>query len=341
MPIDSSELKFYKPKVVTDDGTNGGRISANEIITNTLQNTFANAFSAERAAGSEKHRKIGCKVVNGDSLTLSAAFVRLFDQTPADDTVFYHIGTHRDTQADIVGTEEKFGVARLAVDVAAGATALSVDVQMLREATGVDALFAAGKNIVITDKLTYNATAGNIEERVIDVISSVVGNRVTFTVTEALTNAYTVVGVTKVESLPAKTDVLCSHDNWDKTSIGTTTVDEVTAGNIVLNNPGTVEQTVACTMTGATTFTMVSDDPDVTLGSGDIGTDFAPVNPATSQPYLTVKAGTIAGSPVSGDSFSFQTHPAIVNVWETRVLPVDCGPLTGNKVTLVFGGESA
>ena len=70
MTILDSELDFYKAETNDDTTSNGGRMSAIEIISGVLQNVWPHAFKAERDAGSTKFRKLFCKVSNDDDDTL-------------------------------------------------------------------------------------------------------------------------------------------------------------------------------------------------------------------------------------------------------------------------------
>lgn len=189
-PILASEILFYKPRTVTNDGTNGGRISNNLILNNTEQNTFPHAFSAEREIGSTVYRKIATMVSNALNKTLYQNLFRFFEPTAGDDYCCFFEGTESDTQADIVGTERKFGVLTLKTAVAAGAQTLVLEAQDVSHVSGNDVIIAAGDPVFITDKLTYDAVSGNIEQKAVGTIGSIVGTTVTITLDATLTNGY-------------------------------------------------------------------------------------------------------------------------------------------------------
>ncbi len=345
-PIQNSEMIYYKPRLVTDDGTNGGRISANEIVTNTLQNTFGHAFSAERVTGSTSHRKVFLRVDNTNNKTLFQTLLRFFEPTEGDDYCCFFEATATDTQADIAGTERKFGVGTLNTGVTAGGTTLIVDVQDASHASGNDLIAVDGDTVIITDKLTYDASSGNIEQKEISGTVTVSGTELTVTLDTALANDYAAwdsVARTGGRIMFCKDfgDVAASYDNWAEVSAGTGTYDEGSYPPI-LDNLGTIEMEVTLTFTDTTNFTATSDDPDVTLTSGVIGSDYSPQNPDESRAYFTLE--TAGWSDVdwdTGDTIVFQIHGAYVSVWEKRVIPANCDPLTGNKLILVAGGESA
>ena len=339
MTILSSELKFYKPRTVTDTDANGGRMSFNEIVSNTLQNTFPHAFSSERLAGSTKYRKLFLQVANDADETLYQALFRFFAPTAGDDYCCFWAGTPTDTQADIAGTERKYGVGTLNTAVSAGGSTLIVDVQNAAHATGNDAIFAGGDTILITDKASWDAGTGNIEEHTIDGTPSVSGTEVTITLTGQLANDYAAGTGTTVMSGLDSGDIATSFDNWDETGMAAGSYDEGSYPP-VLDNLGTVDLEVTLTFTDATNFTATCDDPDITLGSGTTGSDFAPLNPWNAKPLFTLESGGWSGSEAAADELVFQVHGAYVGLWEKRVIPASCGPLTGNKLTLVSGGES-
>lgn len=343
MTILKAELKFYKPRLVTDDATNGGRISVNEIINNTAQNTFGHAFSAERGTGSTKYRKIFMRVDNDADETLFASLFRFFMPTEGDDYCCFFAGDEDDTQNDIIGTERKYGVGTLNTAVSAGGSTIIMDVQNAAHAAGNDIIIANGDKIFITDKDTYDASTGNVEQHTVSSFS-VSGTEITIVLTGTLANGYAVWNSTTRTGGKIMT---CKDFGEIKTVPGTVVVTS-SAGTYnggscppVLDNLGTLSMTVTHTFTDATNFTATCDDPDVTLGSGVIGTDYAPQNPDFSRPYYTFEAAGHGGTFAAGDTIVFPVTGAYVSVWEKRVIPASCGSLTGNKLTLVVGGESA
>jgi len=338
MTIVSAELYAQKSKVVANDATNGGRMSENRIVTNVDENVFPVIFSQQLLDGIDYDRKLFWWVRNDDDLSLQYAFQRLYDILSTEAYAYFWLGTARDTMADYAtNTETKYGVGRLKTDIAASATVLTVTVPHADLASGTHAIYAAGTLVAITDKETYLSGTGNVELREIDSIDSVSGMDVTMTLTVALANAYTEAAPTKIQSYPAKATIGTSVDNVVKTGIGTTTFDE---NAVTLDNIGTREQTITFEMLDATNFTATSDDPDITLAAGVISSDYAPNHPTEAKPYFTIPAGTIAGSPVVGDTFSFQTHAATVAIWEHLEVPAATSAgLT--SLTMVNSGESA
>lgn len=343
-PIQNSELKFYKARTVT-----GGRISGNEIITNTLENTFGHVFSAERATGLTSHVFLYMLVSNANKKSLMASLFRFFEPTVGEDYCCFFDATDVDTEADIVGTERKFSVGTLNTAVSAGGATLLVDLQDLSHATGDDKVLAVDDDVLITDKATFDAASGNIEQKAIGSITSIVGTLATVVLKTTLTNGYaawdpdTRTGA-KVMFCKNFGDIKTSFDSVAKTFSTDGTFDEG-SNPPLLDNQGTMDMEVTHSFTDDLgNFTATSDDPDLSdLGSGSTGADFSPENSILpgGHPLYTVEAAAWGGSPKTGDTVVFNIKGSYVKVCEKRVIPENCGPLSGNKLTLVVGGESA
>ncbi len=348
-PIQNNELLFYKPRLVTDDNTNGGRISGNEIITNTLQNTFGHAFSADREAGLTSYRWVYMLVSNANKKSLMASLFRFFEPTAGDDFCCFFDGDGIDTQADIVGTERKFSVGTLNTAVTAGGSTLLVDLQDISHASGNDKVLDVGDDVMISSKATFDAVSGTIEQKAIGSITSIVDTLATVVLSTALANDYAAwdndlrTG-TKIMFCKNFGDITTSFDSWVETFSTDGAYDEATYQPI-LDNQGTMDMEITHSFTDdAGNFTATSDDPDLSdLGSGSTGVDFSPINTILpgGHPLYTLEAAGWSGSPKTGDTLVFKIKGSYVKVIEKRVIPPLCGPLTGNKLTLVVGGESA
>jgi len=337
MTILSSELKAYQPQTISDASANGGRISTNAITSGALQNVFPHVFRAERISGSTKRRKLFFRCTNDNDETLYAPSIHLHAPTVGDDRVFFHVGTQRDTQADITGSERKYGSGVLKTTVTAGGSTLVVYV----EDASLTGIFADGDTIRITDMATPTSSTGNEEELTISGAPTVSGNEVTITVAETLTNGYTggtlAAPVTYVSSAYRPSDLACSVDNWAETS-SSGTYDETTYP-VIGDNIGTMEETWTLTFTDATNFTVVGDTIG-SVGSGTTGSDFSPNNSAVSKPYFTLEAAGWGGTWAANDTVVFQTHPPAIAIWETRVVPAAAASMAGNGITAVIEGET-
>ena len=147
MTILAAELKAYYPTTISDASGNGGRISFNPVTSSALQNVFPHVFRAERLAGSTKHRKLFFRSANDADETLYAPSLRLHAPTPGEDYVYFRVGTQRNTQGDLTGSERKYGVGTLKTTVTAGGSTLVVTV----ENAALTGIFQNGDKIRITD----------------------------------------------------------------------------------------------------------------------------------------------------------------------------------------------
>jgi hypothetical protein len=333
MSILSSEIKLYKSQTVSDTSANGGRRSTSEIVSNTLGNCFDHVLPDERTAGSQKQRKCFYKIANDDDLTLYSAKLFLDAPTAGDDWVTMFAGEPRDTMADH-GSDRLYGVAFLAADVSAGASVVVVEVE---DASIAGEIFADGDGVVITDKLTPGATAGNRELHTISGVPVVVDTQVTITLAGVLANDYAVAGNARVASVIDTGDVACTVDNWVETGDGT--YDETTYP-VVSDNLGTIEQSWTMEFLDATTFTCVGDVIG-SVGSGSTGTNFAPVNPVNAKPYFTLDANGHGGTHSAGDTIEFDTHGAEVPFYLDRTVPAGASTVSGNRITPVLLGATA
>ena len=333
MTILDSELRAYYPATISDAAGNGGRISFNQITSGALQNVFPHVFRAERISGSTKRRKVFFRNVNDADETLYSPSIRLHAPTPGDDYVYFHVGTQRDTQADITGSERKYGVGLLKTLAASGSSTLVVTV----EAAAIAGIFQNGDSLRVTNKATPTSSTGTEEEVTVSGAPAVVGDEVTLTLAAALTNTWAVGASVQSVYSPAG-DLTGSVDNWVETS-SAGVFDEV-AHPVTCDHIGTAEQTWTLTFTDATHFTVVGDTIG-SVGSGTTGADFAPTNPDVAKPYFTLPSAGWGGTWAAGQTIVFQTHPPAIAIWQTRVVPAAAASMAGNGITAVFEGETA
>lgn len=344
MTILDSELLMLLSETINDDVTNGGRMDNSASVTSgVLNNVWPSVFRAERLAGSTKYRKTFLKVANDDDDTLYNPQLYLDRQTPGDDWVVLFNATQTDTQNDITGSENCYGCAALHTNVLAGAGSIVVTVEDASLATGgADEIFRDGDTIRITNKDTPDSGTGTEEIHTISGTPSVVGNDVTITITGTLANAYNTddnTYGTRVMSVIEPSDIVANYDNVTVTTAGDGGIDE--AGNPpLMDNIGTIEQTITITFTGATSFTAASDVAGVTLAGGSTGSPYAPSNPDVSKPYFTLPTALWTGTWASGDTLVFSTHPASHGIWQKRVIPAGASSLSSNRAIVVFSGEA-
>lgn len=332
MTIIANELQAFKSLVVTNDNSNGGRMSANQIQSGVPANVFPHVFSTERQAGSILRRKVFFKVANDNDEILSNTGICLDGPTQGEDWVHFHVGSQRDTEGDIIGSERKYGAALTTAEAVAGASTLVVAV----ENASLTGIYVDGDTIRVTNKATPDSGTGAEEEHTISGAPSAAGLEVTIIIAGQLANTYT--AGAKVSSKYIPGDLHCTTDNWVETTASGTYNES--SYPPVCDNIGTVEQTWTLTFTDATNFSVVGDSLG-NIGSGNISTDFEPQNPDWSKPYFKLEFVGFGGTWAPGDTIVLQTHPAAVPIWETREVPPGAASMASNSVTAIFSGESA
>ena len=334
MSIVAAELKWYKSEVVTNTNTNGGVMSNNEIIDGVKNNIFPDVSQAERLAGIVRYRKIFAKLTNAaDEVLINPGF-HIRDFTPAQDRVEIFLGTHTDVQGDITGSERHYGAGALTADISAGSTSFAMTLedpsQNIFEPTG---------NTVWIGNDTNSEYHTNVS-------ASVSGDQVTLTLDTGaqLANNYTVAENTVVSSViyGTLTELKPVIDPVVVNSAGSGDYDdsEATGYPVEGSNIGSVEDTFTLTFTSATAFDCVGAVSG-NVGSGNISSDFAPVNTAFSVPFFTLRAAGFSGTFAAGDTIDIPTHPASQGIWCEQTVPAGTNSFSGDNFKLRFGGESA
>lgn len=340
MPIVTNDLKFKYPKTVSDGDGNGGRVSQNNIISGAIQNVFPHVFEADRLAGLITWRKV-FPFQTSDGLELYYAKFRLFEPTAGDDHILFGVGTQRDTQLSKAITRY-FGTGWLYADVSSGGQTIEIVVSDAEMKSGTYAFVAVDDKIVITDKTTYDAAGGNIQELTVDTVTPhATENRVTITTVEQLAYSFTVAAKTKISSVYEHGSVIAGYDTFVVTTVGDGDYDDSaeTGYPIETPNDGSREIDVTLTWTDATHAT-VTDDESTNWGTWDTTAgDFSALD-GTTLVFKIFQAG-LSGTWASGDTITFTLHPAAAPIWERRKVPENCGSLANNKTTLVYSGQSA
>lgn len=333
MSIERSDIKYYKSLVYGDTTGNGGRRSNTQILSGSSNQLFPVITSAERAAGSEKFRKIFAQIESVQSLPLIDAKVYIENPTPAQDMVFFFPGTKTDTQASITGTERVYGCGYLSSNASSGASTIVVQV----ESSTVD-IFKDGDLIRISNKSNIDdSAAGTTEEyHVINGNPTKLDNIVTISLTAPLNNAYTSAS-TRVSSVyQAGTLEVSTSDLLVSSAAGSFN----SASNpIQVSSKATIDQTWTVTFTSATQVT-ISGDSIGSLGSFSATADIAPTNPTYSSAYFRIPVAGLTGTFAANDTIVFKTHSQSVPLWFKRIVPAGTQSFTGNKFVIVVEGES-
>lgn len=120
---------------------------------------------------------------------------------------------------------------------------------------------------------------------------------------------------------------------WSDSVIGTP-VGALYVGDIGLEADGAETDRFAVVFSTATQYVLHSERWGV-IGSGNIGTDYTPLNPATGAPLLTLYAANWVTAGISlGNVFRFNTVGAYRPLWVLRC--VDPGSSSGNSAAMLI-----
>lgn len=334
MSISSNEIVVRRSANVSATAANGGRMIASNtpLISGVKNNIWPDVNESERTNGSTTYRKVFLHIANDDDLTLVQARAFIETPTPGDDSVTMFVGTFTDTQANITGTERRYGCGYLNTNAGIGANTL----QVLTEGASLG-IFQAGDKIRVSDKATVSSAIGN--EQVLTIATggvSYAGNIATLTTVETLNFAFSSAS-TRVASMLNAGDVAGTVASFSKTSASGTT--DTVNNPIKVDSIAGIEQNWTITFSSSTAFSC-SGDTVGAVGSGNVSSAFQPTNSNFAKPYFVIPAAFWGGSFQAGDVVSFTTHPCAIPVWLRRAIPAGANSLTGNRVIFGVDGES-
>jgi hypothetical protein len=322
MSITASEILFYKAANNNDvAASNGGRISATQITTGSLNNLFPNISNAERVAGKTRYRKMFLRNKNTGDLSMYSGEVWIGTRSLADDYFQLKAGTDTDVQTAAEGYTNWAGTGLLAGAAGSGESSIEVDFDA---ASGV----WDGVRVHITDGVNSLDTS---------VVGDPlwIGNAATFTISGELGYNFSAM-TTIVSAMVDLGTVQKSTSGWVETS-SAGTYDEATYP-VVTYNMGTVTDSWTLTFGDANNFSVVGANTG-SVGSGDISTDCQPAN--GSSYYFKVDKDGWGGSWALGDTVTFNTVHAGKAIWVKEVVPAGVGSYSNNEVSLGWRGESA
>jgi hypothetical protein len=145
--------------------------------------------------------------------------------------------------------------------------------------------------------------------------------------------------------LKARVSFLFDQATWNGTSWLDVTSGAVATGTyndvispIVVTNKGAVPERWALQFTNSSTFNIIGEHVGV-IGTGNINTECAPINPATGVPYFTVPVVGWGTGWTVGNVLRLNTVGAMFPVWCVRT--IQQGPNTGTEhsFTLLSRGD--
>lgn len=154
MTISESDIKFRKPTIITDTGTNGGIKGAVQVLNGVRHALFPRVTKAQRDAGTNRWRKQFLCNENGDDETAFGVLVWLETQSNGGGRFYLGEGTQDDTQGDLSTYEPlKIGCGRLNSGLTAG---VSTTIALLMESD--DYIFPNGDYLHLADKIHTGQT---------------------------------------------------------------------------------------------------------------------------------------------------------------------------------------
>lgn len=335
-PPVETDLKFFHAEERSDQSSNGGLLSTTSIATTGINNVWPHVLRAERESGSTLLRKIFLKVhQDGDGSLASALFV-IDGPTLAEDRVRMSAATPTDNQGDRGVPSRYYIAAGIKNAITAGESTITITVQHSDDTAGIQNV----DEIRLADKLTPESATGNVEYHILNGVPSVSGLDVTFVTTEPIANDY----AAYVDGVGGKVGVLYDAGEIKASADAATITSAAGTYNfgsypVTFNNMGADEHTLTLTiLPDGTNFTAESSRHG-TLAAGSTASDYSPMHPYWAKKLCTIEAGGWGGVFAGGDTVVIPLHAATGQVWEERIVPIGCSPLSNNKVILVHRSE--
>lgn len=327
MAIVGSELVYYASAVVNDTSSNGGRISANEVLHNSSNVWWPNVPEGDLSTGIVQWRKGFVRVDNAANETASVLRVGLWRPTPGDDMIYLALGTQTNIQSAF-GSPDLYGVGQLNASVTTGDNEITVLVE-----DGDVTIFRDGDLIRISNETSFGS-GGTAEVHTINGTPGVVGDVVTITIAGTLANDYSNTN-TYVSSLIQQTDVKGSTTG----KVVTSTAGTFAEANMTVGNLGSIYQVLTFTFTSATAFTVASD-AGITLAGGTTDSTYAPTNVSKGASYFSIPPTCWGGTWATNDTLVITTVPPSVPILEKRVVPASATAFGSQGRGLMFFVES-
>jgi hypothetical protein len=134
-------------------------------------------------------------------------------------------------------------------------------------------------------------------------------------------------------------DIVASIDSVTVATVGDGTYDHV-GTPVAAFNKGTIDETFTLTFTSGTAFD-IEGFAIGAVGSGNISSGAAPVNPDTGVEYFEIFAGGFSGTFATGDTIEIVTVASAYPIWLKHVVPAGAAAISSNTSTFVIDGQSA
>lgn len=107
---------------------------------------------------------------------------------------------------------------------------------------------------------------------------------------------------------------------------------------IELSNKGAITERWAIQFTNTTTFNVIGEHVGV-IATGNTSSDLTPINPATGQPYFTLRAVGWGSGWSAGNVLRFNTSGPVFPVWVVRTVQQGPETVTTDSFTLLIRGD--
>ncbi|MCZ4339657.1 hypothetical protein [Shewanella colwelliana] len=135
-------------------------------------------------------------------------------------------------------------------------------------------------------------------------------------------------------------DMTSWSNNWeldgDPATANLNTVDYP----IELTNDTAINEDWVIIFTSATAFKLVGRRLGQ-IANGDTLNDFAPINPLTNSPYLTIRSGAFGGGWNAGEAIRFKTYAAAKPIMPIRSVQAGHSQITTDRAVLAFRGNES
>lgn len=300
--MNSSDIKFFKSAA---DGT----FTYTEITTSTKNNIFSDILTEALTEGvNDDIKKFFIANINTANETFTFVKNYLLSQTTGEDWVSMIKPPFLNAvAADLEEPLKYCGIGTLSAVINAGESVIYV----LPENSNAFTIENNDKLFLINGVLDYSNPLAKFEFVEVD---SFVENLGVYEITikQSLINSYTE-GTCSI--VIEQEDLQTELQNFATTST-TLSYDDINYP-IFLQNWGCYSDTWTILWVNATEFQCTGLKKGV-VGSGTISENFAPLNAQTSTPFFTIFASGWQGTPTIGDTFTFYTKPAYVDIFLKR-----------------------
>lgn len=129
--------------------------------------------------------------------------------------------------------------------------------------------------------------------------------------------------------------------NWTDTPVGNTTTAQYNSLSYppIITNAGAIDGKWALVFTGGTTFNVVEEKLGV-ISTGSIGSDCAPINALTNEPYFTIRKEGWGSGWAAANAVRFNTDSALGPMWVIRTVISGQGTVDDDQFKLQIRGDA-